>query len=312
MLSPPPLKTGDKIAIIAPARKVSPPEMQPAISILESWGLKVVLGKNLYKKDFQFAGTDAERLKDLQSALNDKSIKAILFARGGYGTMRLMDNLLFTEFAKNPKWLIGFSDITALHLEASVINIETVHAPMALNFATTPAKTINQLKKILFGDRLSYVVKKSKLNRPGTAKGVLIGGNLSMIYASMGTLSYSDFFNKILFIEDLDEYLYHLDRMMVSLDLAAVLMNISGLIVGGMNNMRDNTKKFGFKTNNPFGKTAHKIIRERVSRYDFPVCFDFPAGHIKNNNPLIFGREVELKVGKEVSLDFGVPNYHLS
>lgn len=308
MISPPPLKTGDKIAIIATARKISPPEMQPAISILESWGLKVVLGKNLYKKEFQFAGTEAERLKDLQNALNDKSIKAILFARGGYGTTQLVGDIIFSDFTNNPKWLIGFSDITALHLEANVLNIETVHAPMALNFATTPAKTVNQLKRILFGEQLSYVVKKSKLNRPGTAKGVLIGGNLSMIYASMGTLSYSNFFNKILFIEDLDEYLYHLDRMMVSLDLAAVLMNISGLIVGGMNNMRDNTKKFGFKTNNPFGKTAHEIILERVRRYNFPVCFDFPAGHIKNNNPLILGREVELKVGKEVSLNFGTPN----
>ncbi len=307
-MRPPYLKKGDKIAIIATARKVSKEEMQPAIDILTGWGLNVVEGKNLYKQFNQFAGTDGERLEDLQNVLDDKEIKAALFARGGYGTMRITPEIIFSKFAKSPKWLIGFSDITTLHLYSNVLTVETLHAPMAFNFSKTPAEILDQLKNILFGK--SFILQPESgitnhsLNRKGTASGVLTGGNLSLIYAECASDPEMDFNDKILFIEDLDEYLYHIDRMVVSLKRSGRLMNLAGLIIGAMNDMRDNTKAFGFKTDNPFGKTAEEIIAEHVAEYDYPVCFNFPAGHIENNNPLIFGSEVELTVGENIKMKY--------
>lgn len=304
MIAPPALKPGDKVAIVATARKVSKLEIEPAIDIVKSWELEVILGKNLFKQYNQFAGTDNERKADMQNALDDKSIKAILFARGGYGTMRIMDELILSKFITNPKWLIGFSDITPLHLIANKHNIESIHAPMAFNFSKTPQNILNSLKNILFGNPVKYSVKNFKLNRAGQVKGVLIGGNLSMLYATQAQLLKSKFLNPVLFIEDLDEYLYHIDRMMLSLKHAGVLKMITGLVVGGMNDMRDNTKEFGFKTDNPFGKTANEIISESVAEFNFPVCFNFPAGHIENNHPLILGREVVLNVANKVTLTF--------
>jgi muramoyltetrapeptide carboxypeptidase len=308
MITPPYLKPGDKIAIIATARKVSKEEMQPAIDILTNWGLHVVEGKNLYKQQNQFAGTDDERLEDLQNVLNDKEIKAVLFARGGYGTMRIADKIVFSKFTKNPKWLIGFSDITILHLYVNVFNIESLHAPMAINFSKTPPAILDRIKNILFGNSFKLMpdseVKNNKLNRKGIAKGTLIGGNLSLIFAAFAAENDYIFNDKILFIEDLDEYLYHIDRMMVSITGTCKLMHLAGLIIGSMNDMRDNTKAFGFKTDNPFGKTAEEIIAEHVEEYDYPVCFNFPAGHIENNHPLIFGRKVELTVSEEIKMKY--------
>ena len=304
MIIPPFLKSGDTVAIIATARKVNKEEMQPAIKILTEWGLKVVDGKNLYKKNNQFAGTDKERLQDLQNAINNKNFNAILFARGGYGTSRIINDVVFSALKKNPKWMLGFSDVTSLHNIINSIGCETIHSPMAINFANTPHKILNSLKQILFGEEHKLQITKHKLNRKGKTKGVLIGGNLSILYAELAALDSMRTDGKILFIEDLDEYLYHIDRMVVSLKRAEIFKNLKGLIVGGMNDMRDNTKKFGFKTNNPFGKTAEEIILEHVAEYKYPVCFNFPAGHIKNNNPLILGREVELNVGETVTLKF--------
>lgn len=304
MITPPYLKPGDTVAIIATARKVSKEEMQPAINILNSWGLKVAEGKNLYKSLFQFAGTHAQRKKDLQTALDDKNIKAILFARGGYGTMRIVDDILFFKFRKSPKWLIGFSDVTTLHLIANDIGIETLHAPMAINFPKTPVKILNSLKGILYGKDYKIQSDTNRLNKKGKAKGKLVGGNLSLLYASLSTLPSSFFKGTILFIEDLDEYLYHIDRMMTAVRHKNNLRFLKGIIVGSINDMRDNTKAYGFKTDNPFGKTAQEIILEHVSEYKYPVCFNFPAGHIENNHPLILGREVELNVGEIVSLTF--------
>ncbi|MEP7167908.1 MAG: LD-carboxypeptidase [Bacteroidota bacterium] len=308
MITPPYLKQGDTIAIIATARKVTKEEMQPAIDILTGWGLQVVEGKNLYKQQNQFAGSDAERLNDLQNVLDDKKIKAVLFARGGYGTMRISDKIVPSKFTRNPKWLIGFSDITTLHIMANALEVETLHAPMALNFSKTPTEILNQIKDILFGKKFLLQpesgITNHKLNRQGSAKGMLIGGNLSMLYAenaSGGEMNYDD---KILFIEDLDEYLYHIDRMMLSLNRSGRLASLAGLIVGSMNDMRDNTIAFGFKTDNPFGKTTEEIISEHVAEYNYPVCFNFPAGHIQNNHPLIFGREIEMTVGENVELNY--------
>ncbi|HKR06550.1 MAG TPA: LD-carboxypeptidase [Bacteroidia bacterium] len=308
MITPPYLKLGDKIAIIATARKVSKEEMQPAIDILTGWGLNVIEGKNLYKQQNQFAGSDEERLDDLQNVLDNREIKAVLFARGGYGTMRFADDIIFSKFIKNPKWLIGFSDITSLHKIAKDLKIETLHAPMAFNFAKTPPEILNQIKDILFGNNFTLMpasgITSNPLNRGGTAIGTLTGGNLSLLYAESAANPKLNFDDNILFMEDLDEYLYHLDRMMVSLKRSGKLMNLAGLIVGAMNDMRDNTTAFGFKTDNPFGKTAEEIISEHVAEYDYPVCFNFPAGHIQNNHPLIFGREVELTVGENIKLKY--------
>lgn len=308
MITPTYLKPGDNIAIIASARKVSKEEMQPAIDILTEWDLNVVEGKNLYKQQNQFAGSDEERLEDLQNALDDKIIKALLFARGGYGTMRIIPEMIFSKFNKNPKWLIGFSDITSLHMIANDLKVETLHAPMAFNFAKTPSEILDQIKNILCGK--SFILQtgpgitNNQLNRSGSAVGTLTGGNLSILYAESAANPQLNFDDKILFIEDLDEYLYHIDRMMVSLKRSGKLMNIAGLIVGAMNDMRDNTTAFGFKTDNPFGKTAEEIISEHVAEYDYPVCFNFPAGHIQNNHPLIFGREVELTVGENIKMKY--------
>lgn len=297
MISLAPLQQGNTIAIVATARKVSPEEMQPAIDILKSWGLNVVTGKNLYKQDNQFAGTDAERAADFQWVLNDKNIQAILFARGGYGTVRMIDGIDFSNFQKNPKWLIGFSDITVFHSHVHThFGIETLHSPMAINFPKASEETLSRIKNILFGKPFGFTISGSSFNRKGNAKGIVIGGNLSLLFALAGTASDIDPHGKILFIEDLDEYLYHIDRMMMQLKRSGKLKNLAGLIVGGMSDMRDNTI--------PFGKTAEEIISEHVAEYNYPVCFNFPAGHIANNQPLILGREVELMVSEDVDFSY--------
>lgn len=297
MITPSSLKQGDTVAIVATARKVSPEEMQPAIDILNNWGLEVVLGKNLYHQQNQYSGSDEERLEDFQNALNDENIKAILFARGGYGTVRIIDQINFLKFKKNPKWLIGFSDATVIHSHVhSHYGIQTIHAPMAVNFSKTPQETLMKLKNVLTGVNFKFQNSNFSLNKKGNAKGLIIGGNLSLLYALNNTPSDIDTRDKILFIEDLDEYLYHIDRMMLNLKQSGKLKHLKGLIVGGMTEMKDNAV--------PFGKTAEEIISEHIAEYDYPVCFNFPAGHIPNNNPLIFGKDAELIVEDDVSLKF--------
>jgi muramoyltetrapeptide carboxypeptidase len=300
MLRPVSLKTGDTVAVVSTARKVSLAEIQPAVDILTSWGLKAVFGKNLFNQQNQFAGSDEERLADFQNALDDNNIRAVLFARGGYGTMRIIDKVNWNGFQKSPKWLIGFSDITVIqsHILTNCI-AESLHAPMALNFKKASSESLNALKQILLGEKLAYQIPEnifSDFNRHGNAKGILTGGNLSLLYAINGTPSNIDYSGKILFIEDLDEYLYHIDRMMLTLKRSGKLKSLAGLIVGGMTDMRDNTV--------PFGKSAEEIILEAVAEYKYPVCFGFPAGHIRDNRPLIFGREAELHVTEEIILNF--------
>lgn len=285
---PPYLQKGDTIAIVATARKISMEELQPAIDIITNWGLKVVLGKNIFCIDNQFAGTDEERTSDMQWALNDTNIKAIICARGGYGTVRIIDKLDFTTFTKHPKWIIGYSDITVLHQNINQnFGIASLHATMPINFTKNEEAT-ESLRKALFGDELNYTIPAHALNRGGETSGELIGGNLSLIYALCGSKSDIDTKGKILFIEDLDEYLYHIDRMMMNLKRSGKLQHLAGLIVGGMSDMKDNTV--------PFGKTAEEIILDAVKEYDFPVCFDFPAGHIDRNLALVMGKRIELVV----------------
>src|SRR6478735_6643317 len=283
------LQPGDKIAIISTARKVSFAEMEPAIAILNSWGLEVILGQTIGAEHHQFAGSDDLRRTDLQHMLNNPEIKAVLCARGGYGTARLLDDLDFSQFRQNPKWLIGFSDVTALHAHLYTLGFESLHAIMPILFAREGSENaIESLRRILFGEPISYSVEPHAFNRLGTGEGGLVGGNLSILHTIIGTRSDFDYSGKILFLEDLDEYLYHVDRMLVHLDRCGKLKNLAGLIIGQMSDMKDNLI--------PFGQTAYEIIREHTARYQYPVCFGFPVGHEPQNLALICGRKARLEV----------------
>jgi len=297
MRSPSPLKPGDKVAIVATARKISRSETEPAEKILEKWGYTVSKGLHLYDEDRQFAGTDNERWTDLQLALDDPSVKAILFARGGYGTVRIIDRLDFKNFIKNPKWLIGFSDLTALftHIEHHC-KVETLHAPMAVTLPLCSSSVLDKINDILTGQHVTYRTEAHILNRRGSTKGELVGGNLSVIYSLSGTPSEIHTRGKILFLEDLDEYLYHIDRMMMNLKRSGKLDGLKGLVVGGMTDMNDNKV--------PFGMSAEEIILDAVKEYDYPVCFGFPSGHIDDNYPLVLGKKVALNVSEKVTLQF--------
>lgn len=295
MILPSYLKKGDTVAIIATARKVSKEEIQPAVAFFESYGLSVVFGKNLFESSNQYAGTDLQRAEDLQWALNDKNINAIIIARGGYGTVRLMEHIDFTEFKKQPKWLVGYSDVTILHSAIHNIGVATLHATMPLNFSKNQEAT-RSLIKALLGKLTEIETEENYSNIEGTASGQLVGGNLSLLYALSGTPFDIDTRDKILFIEDLDEYLYHLDRMMMQLKLSGKLSCLKGLVVGGMTDMKDNAI--------PFGKFPEEIILDAVKDYNYPVCFDFPAGHIDKNLAMYFGREVELTVNDTATLKF--------
>lgn len=289
MEKPQALKIGDKISIISTARKISLEEVQPAINLLTEWGLEVVLGENLFAEDHQFAGTKVQRLADLQQALNNKEIKAIFCARGGYGTVQLIDEIDFSDFKKHPKWIVGYSDVTVLHNHINQhFGIATLHATMPINFKTNTKAALQSLKDALFGNTLNYQCASHAYNRLGEAKGELVGGNLSILYSLTGTASQINTEGKILFLEDLDEYLYHIDRMMQNLKRAGMLHGLKGLLIGGMTDMNDNTI--------PYGHSAIDIIKSIVADYDFPVAFGFPAGHLADNRALIMGEEVVLKV----------------
>ncbi|MFA5974418.1 MAG: LD-carboxypeptidase [Lentimicrobiaceae bacterium] len=290
MITPPYLKPGDKIAIVATARKVIPSEMDVAISTFRSWGLQVVTGPHLFGEYNQYSGTDEERASDLQMMLDDTDIKAIICARGGYGTVRIIDQVNFSAFEQYPKWIIGYSDITALHSHIQTqFGIETLHAIMPINFPDEGSgAAIESLRKAIFGETLEYTTGNHPLNKPGNVSGVITGGNLSMLYALIGTPSDIQTQDKILFIEDLDEYLYHVDRMMINLKRSGKLSGTKGLIVGALTKMNDNTV--------PFGKQAEQIIAEYAQEAGMPVCFNFPAGHIADNRALIMGRKARLDI----------------
>ncbi|MCD4681456.1 MAG: LD-carboxypeptidase [Bacteroidales bacterium] len=297
MISPQYLKKGDTIGIVSTARKISGNEISAAVKIFEGWGLKVELGKNIFSEHHQFAGTDSQRLIDFQQMLDNPGIKAIVCARGGYGTVKIIDNIDFSSFSKNPKWIAGFSDVTVLHSHILTnFGIETIHSGMPVNFNNIPedSQSITTLKNALFGEGLSYNINPHPFNRKGRATATLAGGNLSILYSLSGSISDIDTKGKILFIEDLDEYLYHIDRMMMNLKRSGKLKNLAGLIVGSMSEMNDNTT--------PYGQTAYEIIKECVEEYDYPLCFGFPAGHIKDNRTLIFGRKIHLIIEDIVHL----------
>jgi len=295
MIIPNSLKQGDKIGLVAPARKIEMQEIEASISVFESWGLKVELGKNIFAQERQFAGSDHQRAEDLQYMLDNPEIKGIICARGGYGTVRLLPLLNFTQFLKSPKWIVGYSDITALHSHLNQnLNVQSIHGIMPLNFTKDEIENeaMQSLKRALFGDQNTYSFNSHNFNRLGKVEGEIVGGNLSVLYSIAGTNYDINTDGKVLFLEDLDEYLYHIDRMMMNLKFSGKLDNLKAMIVGGMNDMNDNTV--------PFGKTAYEIILEAVKNYNYPVCFDFPVGHIKNNFAIKLGSKIKLVINENM------------
>jgi len=294
MIFPPYLQKGNTIGIVAPARKIKPETLSYAHTWLSEQGYQVRYGKNLFAEYHQYAGNDTQRLEDLQIMLNDPDIKAIICAGGGYGTARIIDLIDFSKFLQHPKWICGFSDITVLHSHIHTqLQIATLHSPMGINIIPENQEANQSLIHLLEGGKMNYTFTSSFLNRKGTAEGVLTGGNLSILYAMTGTASDISTAGKILFIEDLDEYLYHIDRMMLNLRRTGKLNHLSGLIVGGMNKMNDNII--------PYGKTAEEIIAEHCQEYHFPVCYGFPAGHAARNLPLKLGASIKLQISQENS-----------
>jgi muramoyltetrapeptide carboxypeptidase len=287
MILPRPLQRGDTVLLIATARKVSREEMAPAIDIIRNWGFQLEEGKHLYASCNQYAGTDAMRAEDLQWALDHPTAAAILVARGGYGTIRIIDSVSFDGFMRHPKWITGFSDVTVLQSHLFRLGFASLHAPMPVTFARDQESLLS-LREAWTGSSMSFSLSSHPLNREGRTSGPVTGGNLSLLYALSGSVSETDVKGCILFIEDLDEYLYHVDRMMMQLKRSGKLAAIAGLVVGGMDDMKDN--------NVPFGKSAETIIAEAVSDYSYPVAFGFPAGHGKVNMPLCFGKTAELVV----------------
>lgn len=292
MLIPNYLKKGDRIRVVSPAGKVEKEKIRSGMNLFEQAGFEVVWGDHVFDNHFQFAATDTRRLRDLQQALDDPQCRAIVCARGGYGAIRLVDQLDLSNFRQQPKWLVGFSDITVLHALLQNEGFCSIHGAMPGFYLKDdqPSDSFNELLKTLKGENSPVRVPPQAFNRPGDASGILTGGNLSMIYSLMGTPLEPATDGNILFIEDLAEYLYHLDRIMQSLKLAGKLESLKGLLVGGLTEMKDNDASFG--------QSPQEIIRETVKAYDFPVCFDFPAGHIDRNLPLVFGAGYQLEVNK--------------
>ncbi len=290
MIKPPYLKEGDQIGIVAPARKITSIEVKAAVKMIQRWGLEPVFGRHIFASYHQFAGTDVERALDFQEFLDNPNIKAILSARGGYGSVRIIDELDFSQFIQHPKWLVGFSDFTVFHSHIhSNYQIATLHAAMPVNFPTDQSEdeSVKSLRSALFGELKGYRNNHCKVFRPGQVVAPLVGGNLSILYSLTGTRSDLNTSYKILFIEDVDEYLYHIDRMMWNLKRSGKLARLKGLIVGGMNKMHDNTI--------PFGGSAEDIIWDAVREYNFPVVMNFPTGHLDSNNALFLGRTIDLK-----------------
>ncbi|GGZ75557.1 S66 peptidase family protein [Algibacter mikhailovii] len=290
---PPYLKAGDTVAIVAPSGilKSKQGEINQAKALLKSWGLHPIVGKHVFSQGNHFAGTDDERCEDFQKTLDDPSIKAIWCARGGYGAVRILDKLNWTQFKTNPKWVIGYSDITGIHNQIHNEGVESLHAMMCVNLTKDLSQiktTISTFKNTVFGKPLSYTLAGSKYNKEGTATGQLVGGNLSILYSMLGSKSSLNTDGKILFIEDIGEYKYHIDRMLQSLKRAGYFDACQGVIVGDMTNLRKNTTLWG--------SSIVQLILDALSDYDFPIAFNMPAGHEEENKALILGRKLNLTV----------------
>ena len=290
-------KKGDTVAVVCTARKFFPEDAKPAIDLLESWGLKVKLGKTIGLDSCQLGGTDTERAADFQDQLDNDNIKAIWCARGGYGTVRIIDMIDFSKFKKHPKWVMGFSDVTVLHSHINTLNVATLHSIMPFTVPKAPEEVKQTFKNALFGIKNSYIIPSKSYDRKGVAKGELVGGNLSIIYSLLGSKSSIDTKDKILFIEDLDEYLYHVDRMLQNMKRNDYFKNVKGIIVGSMRDMHDNEI--------PFGQNEVQLITEIVKDLNIPIAFEFCAGHQKDNRTLMLGSHVDFEVNEtEIKLTF--------
>lgn len=288
MITPPNLQKGDTIAILATARKNVEDNLKPAIDLLHSWGLEVVIGSTIGLDNNQLAGTDEQRAADFQQQLDNPNIKAIWCVKGGYGTVRIVDLLDFTTYKKQPKWIVGFSDVTVLHNHLNTLGYKSIHGIMPITVPRATDQAKETLRKALFGEKLFYSVAPFGKNKTGKASGELVGGNLSILYSLFGSPSAIDCTDKILFIEDLDEYLYHIDRMMMNLKRNGCLESIKGIVVGSMTKMKDNDI--------PWGKNSIEIIEDVTKKYHIPILYNFPAGHIQDNRALILGGKVILDV----------------
>ncbi|MEH6534809.1 MAG: LD-carboxypeptidase [Psychroserpens sp.] len=295
LIQPHYLKAGDTVAIVAPSGilKNRNDEVNQAITLLKSWGLHAVIGKHVFSKADHFAGTDAERCEDFQKALDDPTISAIWCARGGYGTVRILDKLDYTKFKKHPKWLIGYSDITALHNQVHNEGFQSIHALMCVSLPKDISEikeTLETFKSTIFGNPVNYILDGSTYNRVGEASGPLVGGNLTILHTMLGSKTSIDTSGKILFIEEIGEYKYHIDRMLQSMKRAGYFDNCAGILVGDMSKMRKNTT--------PWGTSVEQLILDALAEYDFPIAFGMPAGHEKDNRALILGHTIALKVEK--------------
>lgn len=296
MITPPYLQKGDTIGITSTARKINPDELEFTIRFLEEKGFVIKLGSCIGKEEHQFAGTDEERTQSINELIHDTSVKAILCARGGYGSVRIVDQINWEGLQHAPKWICGYSDVTVLHARVHTFGVASLHSTMPINFKTNTIEALESLVLQLKGTPTSLSADTHAFNRTGTASGQLVGGNLSILYSLLGSQDQLDTTGKILFLEDLDEYLYHIDRMMQALKRAGMLDDITGLVIGGMNDMNDNAI--------PFGSTAKQIIANAVKEYNYPIAFNLPVGHIDNNRTLMLGAEYMLEVTERVALRF--------
>jgi muramoyltetrapeptide carboxypeptidase len=295
LLTPSYLKKGDLVYILSTARFISEEDILPSVSMLEGWGFRVEVGKTIGIAYHQYAGTDEVRRKDFQHAISEPQVKAIFCARGGYGTVRIMDQIDFSPFLRHPKWLIGFSDVTYLHtLINHSLGVKTIHAAMGSTVPSSTQAAKDSLFAVLTGEKTRYEFAAHPLNRMGRASGIVVGGNLSILHSLTGTRTVMDFHRKILLIEDVDEYLYHIDRMMWNLKRSNKLRHLEALVCGFFSDIKDNPI--------PFGKMAEEIIAEQVSSFSYPLCFQFPAGHIAHNCAVVLGGNYELRVEKDKSV----------
>ena len=285
------LKPGDLVALVSPSRAISPSEVEASVAFLKSHGLRVTISQHVFDVNHQFAGKDQDKIQDIQEAINNPEVKAIWSTRGGYGSARIIDGLDFSSLKQDFKWFIGYSDFTVFHSHIhNQLAIPTLHATMPVNVSSEPQpaeqKSNETLINALFGKELSYALPEHELSRKGDTNGLLIGGNLSILYSLCGSASAINTRGKILFLEDLDEYLYHVDRMLMNLMRCGVLEGLAGLVVGGMSDMNDNTI--------PFGMSAEQIILSHVETYDYPVYFGLEAGHVQPNLALRLGMEAKI------------------
>jgi muramoyltetrapeptide carboxypeptidase len=290
MIVPPPLRPGSKIGIMCPSGYMPVEKTHACVQMLRSWQFQIEMGQTVGQRHHYFSGTDEERLNELQSMFNDPSLDAILFARGGYGLSRIIDRLDFSFLQQRPKWIIGFSDVTLLHSFLTKKGMASIHAPMAgaFNEGMAAEKYLYSLRDILMGKSPVYETAFDEKNRTGSTSAVLTGGNLALLAHNIGSESDIDTYQKILFIEDVGEYIYNVDRMMIQLKRAGKLTHLSGLIVGAFTDMKDTTL--------PFGMDVYNCIREKVAEFSYPVCFGFPVGHIVENFALVCGLNYQLDV----------------